>query len=707
MAPVEVTGRNSGTEERRNASVAKIVITREDIEQYGDSNLGDVLRRLPGVTMSGRPGRPGPPQMRGMGGGFTQLLIDGQRVPPGFAIEQLAPDQIERIEILRAPTAETGARAIAGTINIVLREPLRQTTHDLRAAVSLERGRFSPEAGWTHQAVFSAAGSYNLSASVRAPRQITDTATISEHFELATGRPVLDQSGFGSTENENLHVFAQGRLQWRFGPGEMASVQLLGGTNSIQALSRGSLTQRLGATAPPYATRRGSSDTENYFRRLNLMWNTRLGEGLRLELQGGAGGFDSDQSSLAENFAGDGRRLLVQTTEAATRDRGQRLAGKLVQNTAGEPSHALTFGWELERVRRREDAVTLVNGRPQLAGLGSVFTASSLRWALYVQDEWDPLDNLSANLGLRYEEIRNRSADAADRFENVSRVLTPLGHLVWRFAAPRRDQIRLSLTQSYRPPTIQQLTTRPQLSANYPVPGPNLFTQPDRVGNPNLKPERANGLDLAYEQYLRAGGILSVNLFARQIRDLARNVTTLESVPWAEVPRYVNRPVNFTKATTVGLEFDGRFQLAELFDGLGALGRLAVKANAAVYSSRVSGVPGPDNRINEQPKFTANLGVDYRIPGTALALGGTLALTPAYETQLTETLRQRVSTRRVFDAYVLWNIDARTRLRLSASNLLPLEQITTSTLIEEGLRQLTQTRGRTDTSVALRLEMRL
>jgi iron complex outermembrane receptor protein len=44
-----------------------------------------------------------------MGGGFTQILIDGQRIPPGFSIEQLSPDQVERIEIYRAPTAETGA----------------------------------------------------------------------------------------------------------------------------------------------------------------------------------------------------------------------------------------------------------------------------------------------------------------------------------------------------------------------------------------------------------------------------------------------------------------------------------------------------------------------------------------------------------------------------------------------------------------------
>jgi outer membrane receptor for ferrienterochelin and colicins len=82
---VEITGKNTSTDERRNSTVGKIIISRDDIEQYGDTNLGDVMRRLPGVTTGGRPGRPGAPRMRGMGGGFTQILIDGQRIAPGGA----------------------------------------------------------------------------------------------------------------------------------------------------------------------------------------------------------------------------------------------------------------------------------------------------------------------------------------------------------------------------------------------------------------------------------------------------------------------------------------------------------------------------------------------------------------------------------------------------------------------------------------------
>ena len=97
------------TEARRQSTAAKIIVGRDDIELYGDSTVGELLKRLPGITVQGRPGRGGAPRMRGLGNGYTQILIDGERVPRGFSLDDLSPEQIERIEILRAPTAETGA----------------------------------------------------------------------------------------------------------------------------------------------------------------------------------------------------------------------------------------------------------------------------------------------------------------------------------------------------------------------------------------------------------------------------------------------------------------------------------------------------------------------------------------------------------------------------------------------------------------------
>ena len=147
---VEITGgRENDADQRRQSTAAKIVIGREEIERFGDSTVGEVLKRLPGVTTQGPPGRSGPPRMRGLGAGYTQILIDGQRAPQGFSVESLTPEQLERIEIFRAPTAETGARAIGGTINIVTREGFKVRLNDVRIGAGYENGKVSPGLSWT------------------------------------------------------------------------------------------------------------------------------------------------------------------------------------------------------------------------------------------------------------------------------------------------------------------------------------------------------------------------------------------------------------------------------------------------------------------------------------------------------------------------------------------------------------------------------
>jgi outer membrane receptor for ferrienterochelin and colicins len=209
LGQVEVRGnRNNDSEMRRESSVAKIVIGREEIQKQGDANLGEVLKRLPGVTVQGAPGRGGAIRMRGLGGGFTQILLDGERLPPGFSVDTLLPEQVERIEILRAPTAETGARAIAGTINIVLREGQRAVPDDLKITRSHEHGHESTLINWVH----------NLNI-----RPMTGTLTVSltdqyrpdESSSVITSNVLGDSTRLSESLGRRQAVHANARLQWR------------------------------------------------------------------------------------------------------------------------------------------------------------------------------------------------------------------------------------------------------------------------------------------------------------------------------------------------------------------------------------------------------------------------------------------------------------------------------------------------------------
>ena len=128
-----------------------------------------------------------------------------------------------------------------------------------------------------------------------------------------------------------------------------------------------------------------------------------------------------------------------------------------------------------------------------------------MRLAGYAQDEWSLSEHWAAHAGLRWEGIRTRGSVEEGQPEavNQSSVWTPLLHAVWKPDPKGRDQVRFSLTRSYRSPTLSNLIARPSVNTRYPVPGPNTPTQADRAGNPNLKPELATGIDIAVERYLR------------------------------------------------------------------------------------------------------------------------------------------------------------------------------------------------------------
>ncbi|MCU0773979.1 MAG: TonB-dependent receptor [Ideonella sp.] len=730
LPPVQVRGSDrSPTDERRTSTATKIVVGREEIEQFGDSSLGDVIRRLPGVTIGGRPGRGGELRMRGMGSGYTQVLIDGQRVPPGFSIDQLSPEAVERIEVLRAPTAETGTRAVAGTINIVLREPLRQLSDDLRTGFQSERGVVSPGVSWVRNGTLGERGTYNLTLNATAPRQRTDTATRSTTVdgvaspldEPVGGTTVLDHVGEDTAASSRRSLFFSPRLQWRLGPGEQVGLQPFVVRNTSGGVSEGTLEAVGGTTPAPYAERRGETASDSTVARLGASGAHRVAPTLRAEWRASAGGFAQDSRSAQDQFDDTGALGTTQRSSTRIRDRSWNAFGKLTHRwtpggsadaqvpssaePAGEP-HSLVFGWEAEGLRRDETAPTVVNGVAVAGGAGDELAATSQRFALFVQDEWEPAANWSAYLGLRAETIRTRSeaTSSAPAVDTTSQVVSPLAQVVWRFAAPRRDQLRLALTQSYRAPTLQNLVASPSLNTLFPAPGPNTAANPDRAGNPGLLPERANGLDLAFERYLDAGGVLSVNLFWRQLRDVIRNVTAFEAVPWASAGRWVSRPRNVGDAVTRGLEFDAKARLSDLLPGAVPVN---LRANLSLFDSDVASVPGPDNRIDQQPRLTGNLGADHRWRGTPWTLGGTLAFTPGYRTRLTETQGQQVGDRRVVDAYLLWTRDSALRVRLTLSNLAPLDAETVARIVDGTQTQSVRSVGRSDPVLGLRVEMRL
>lgn len=104
------------------------VVTEEEIKERGFTNVTEVLRQQAGIEFKkvNGPGHFSYIKMRGFSTGHILLVIDGVKISHngasdgiGAILNQMAPESIEKIEILRGPQAALyGANSTAGVIAI-------------------------------------------------------------------------------------------------------------------------------------------------------------------------------------------------------------------------------------------------------------------------------------------------------------------------------------------------------------------------------------------------------------------------------------------------------------------------------------------------------------------------------------------------------------------------------------------------------------
>ncbi len=140
-----VTTATKNEQKISNSPSAVSVITAEQIQSFGATNLLDILRYVPGVDVSESNRSVGNVSIRGFNSKFSNkllVMVDGRSIYYDFnggvlwLFNSITLSQIKRIEIVRGPgSALYGANAFNGVINIITKSPSELSAADQKSSL--------------------------------------------------------------------------------------------------------------------------------------------------------------------------------------------------------------------------------------------------------------------------------------------------------------------------------------------------------------------------------------------------------------------------------------------------------------------------------------------------------------------------------------------------------------------------------------------
>jgi outer membrane receptor for ferrienterochelin and colicins len=648
--------------DRTESTAPELVYDQEFFAKFEPVSVGDQLRRVPGVAFTSDIGESDAPQLRGLGQGFTQVLVNGRPIPGAgndrtVFVDRIPAEIIDRIEIIRSPSADVDSQGVGGTINIILKdgETLPPgviarigVTHDVESGINRGNGSVS----WSGR---NAAESAFYSLTVDAQERFNQKYVTEEVFEE-------DSIGFA----EEVSSRGDGRSLARFDdPGESSAVERVeeDDTRDTRDLSlNGDATFNLTSESTlRFDAFYLSTDREEH-------QDTQIFEG-----DGSVGGLDLDDPELEfqdadfrqksggiagvfNRYLGDAGELQAELAWSTFQDDGvedtfEETTDGLVNREDSEADDTeWTGGISIKRqMQSWSDAMGLESVEAKFGLSGKMkdrdyrltisddldddeftvndgqFTYEERRLDAYAVFKWQLRDDLTLETGLRAESTKTEQSYTSDFYEATSLeetvsgdaesdefMLNPSAHLQW--ALTDDDQIRVSVAKTVRRPSIDQLVPAFSLEA----PGDEDVT----IGNPDLSMETAIGFDLGYERKLGRQGIFGVNLFTRRISDLIGLVNTGEDVEGIgldpeDFPGGLYTYRNIGDADVRGIEFDLSTPLD--FAGMPETG---VFANyTKLHSDRDDPATGDEIFIDYQPTYVYNVGVTQNIPSWAASAG--------------------------------------------------------------------------------------
>ena len=678
LEEVIVTGRPV-LRNRTDDVVPTLSYDLEYFQRFEPLTVGDALKRVPSVTFLSDVLESDGVRLRGLDPGYTQVLINGERVPGAgvdrsFFVDRIPAELIERVEVVRSSSANRSGDAVAGAINIVLRDAYSLDGGYVRGGVIVFPGN---EIGETFGAVYGGqvgAGRLLLGASVQ------DRINPKDKHSARYDRPG------GPLVNTEVQTDVRSGTDYSFNAAY--EVDVAGGTLDLSGVfvrterlqDEDSIEYRGGrrSDADLLTINDNNVDIETD----NLQLRARY----EREMFGGETRFKLGFASLTDaqfEFENEAEYLrdaiIFPEEDRFTADQtytdieDQEVSGALEHTRSLTDSLELEFGVQYVGKERDTDIsaparvrFTIPNAPaprpaqpafgPRLPIPGGLSTIEETRIDPYVMVSGDS-GNLKWEAGLRYETTDTSIEDvtaptaALRSVDNDYAELLPSASV--RIQLNENDRIILSGARTVRRPNFNQLS---------PAVLEEERGDSDFVGNPNLEPETAWGVDAGVEHRIGTRGVVGLNVFYRSISDLIEDTNTGRTGS-AGAGTFVYTVSNVGDGEVYGVEFD----LSTPLDFIG-MDTTGVFFNASWLDSSIDDFMG-DRRFNSQSDYVLNFGFTQDIPSWDAAFGATYRKQgEAYERVIAEEVTTRYGADlEIFVEKQLWS---NTVLRLTGSNLL-------------------------------------
>ncbi|MCG2714086.1 MAG: TonB-dependent receptor [Candidatus Omnitrophica bacterium] len=440
------------------------VVTSKNIESFGSSNVAEVIANITSVNIRdyGGPGGLKTITMRGATASQVLVLIDGRPVnnPRNGQVDlsSIPLDNIERIEVVHGPGSSLyGSQAMGGMVNIITKRP--------------------PKKGQKTEATTSF-GTFRTYT-----EKLLQGARIGKFGYLVTGG-YKSSEGFRANSEFNSKD-ANVKLEYEVN------------SNNNLILNSGFYTSKAGTpgtiTAPDIDDQQ--KDLQNYF---DFNWDFKPDNLTRFAAKIYQ---NYDRLEFMENSAGSAKQVAN---------------SKSIHST-------ISRGFDLQFNSKLADVYQLVCGFNYVGNYNDSTSSAKHRYfvrAGYLENQWDALDNLKLNLGVRVDNYSNFGTEASPSFGFLYR----LG---------QNNKIHGLVSRSFRAPTFNDLYW------------PNTTTA---AGNPDLSPEKGITAEIGLETEINKYLSMNITYYRNNFDNL---------IDWVKTGEF-SQPINIKSAAIDGIEFKNR-----------------------------------------------------------------------------------------------------------------------------------------------------